>query len=177
MSNLLSRLFIFNFAGLCATAAAYMLGLVDMITAADPFHITYFIAAVFVAGMALTFWRAWRVASMPAAGTITSVRALAKAKQEARKAGIRNLAIGDVVESLAMLGLMGSALGLLYAFGGIDKGALASLDGIKAAAVQVLTGVSTLAGATLAGVSLALWTIWNNRMVETATALYLEDLS
>jgi hypothetical protein len=174
-NNLLSRLVVFNLAGLAIVAFGWMRGYASMVTAADPFHMSYVIGGVFLAGLALTFWRASRIARMPAVGTITSIYARIHAKKKARKEGIRNLAIGDVIESLAMLGLIGSALGLLYAFGGIDKAALTSLDGIKAAAGNVLTGVSTLAGATFTGMAMALWTIWNNRMLETATALYLED--
>lgn len=162
--TLTKRLFIVNFAGACLVAWAWWNGFIGMITAADPFHITSVIAAAFTAGTLYAFWRARQLA---AASTI----------KQARIAWIKNVALVDVIESLAMLGLIGTALGLLHAFGGVNKESLGSPEGIKDAATHVLTGVQLLAGATLAGISLALWMVWNNRMVETATALRIEELS
>lgn len=164
------RLAVLNFAGACFLAWAWWLGFTNMVTAADPFHITYAIGAVFLAGVAFTFRRMWVVSRLPRYSTEEN-------RREGRKATIRNRAVADVVESLAMLGLVGSALGLLYAFGGVSESALGTPDGIKDAAIHVLMGVKLLAGATLAGISLALWMVWNNRMLETATALYNEDIS
>lgn len=162
--TLIRKMFVYNFAGLCLAAWAWWVGYLGMIAAADPFHVTSVIAAVFVAGTGYAFWRAYQLAK-------------ACTLKEARIAWIKNMALVDVIESLAMLGLIGTALGLLYAFGKVDKESLGSPEGIKDAAIHVLTGVQLLAGATLAGISLALWSVWNNRMVETATALRIEDLS
>jgi hypothetical protein len=162
--TLTKRLFVLNFAGACLIIWAWWAGFIGMITAADPFHITSAIAAFFVSGTAYAFWRARQLAS-------------ASTLKEARIAWIKNVALVDVIESLAMLGLIGTALGLLHAFGGVNKDSLGSPEGIKDAAVHVLTGVKLLAGATLAGIGLALWSVWNNRMIETATALRIEELS
>lgn len=158
------RLFIFNFVVACFLVWAWWVGFVHLITAADPFHVTYIIAAMFFAGVLYTFKR------MRAVGFISS-------KKEGRIANILNMAVGDVVESLSMLGLVGSALGLLYAFSGIDQSSLASPQGMVGAMVNVLTGVKLLAGATLAASSSALFTIWNSRMLETAQLLKNEEFN
>ncbi len=168
--TLIFRLFIVNFAGSCVMVWAWWNGIFAMVAAADPFHITTIIAATFFAGVLYTFRRARAVSRLPILRT-------REAQREGRKALIRNAPIADIVESLALLGLIGSALGLLHAFGGVSKETLGTADGIKDAGAHVLGGVTLLAGATLAGSVTALWTIWNNRLLETATALHNEDLS
>lgn len=168
--SLTYKLFIINFIGSCVMVWAWWIGIFAMIAAADPYHITTAIVSAFSAGVLYTFHRARALARLPKEAT-------KEAQKAGRIAAILNAPIGDVVESLALLGIVGSALGLLHAFTGISKDALVSLDGFKDAAIHVLTGVKLLAGATLAGCGLALWTIWNNRLLETATALHNEDIS
>ena len=158
------KLFVLNFAGACFLVWAWSLGLIGMITAADPFHVSYVIAGAFFLGVLYSFRR------MRAVGFITSAK-------QGRIATIKNAAVADVVESLSMLGLVGSALGLLFAFSGIDQSALASPEGMTHAMINVLTGVKLLAGATLAGSATSLWTTWNNRFLETATALKQEEFT
>lgn len=166
----LARLYIVNFAAAVFLAWAWVSGYVDMVTAADPFHVTRYIAGAFLAGAVFTFWRVRCVGRLPKEKT-------ADARREGRKAEIRNRPVGDVVESLSMLGIIGTAIGMLYAFGEINQDTLGTVEGFKDAAVHALIGVKLLAGATLAAVSFALWTVWNNRILETATALHNEELS
>lgn len=168
--TLIFRLFIVNFAGSCVMVWAWWNGVFAMVGNADPFHITWVIATTFCAGVLYTFCRARAVSKLPRQKNMGAERA-------GRKAAILNTPIADVAESLALLGLIGSALGLLHAFGGVNKEMLSTTDGIKDAGAHVLGGVTLLAGATLAGTTTALWTIWNNRLLEMATALHNEDAS
>jgi hypothetical protein len=149
---------------------AWWQGIFGMVASADPYHITTAIIGAFLAGVLYTFRRARAVCRLPKAKT-------PDAQREGRKAAVLNSPIADVIESLVLLGLIGSALGIVHAFTGIDKDALATPDGVKDAGIHALTGVTLLAGATLAGSSTALWTIWNNRLLEMETALHNEDIS
>lgn len=164
------RLFIVQFIGSCVMVWAWLQGIFGMVAAADPYHITTIIITAFLAGVLYTFHRARAVQRLPKEATKEAQRA-------GRKAAILNTPIADVIESLVLLGLIGSALGIVHAFFGIDAEALATADGMKGAGIHALTGVTLLAGATLAGSSTALWTIWNNRLLEMTTALHNEDIS
>jgi len=168
--SLTLKLFVVNFIGSCVMVWAWWNGIFAMVAAADPYHITAAIIVAFLGGVLYTFRRARAVQRLP--------RLISKtAQREGRKAVILNSPIADVIESLVLLGLIGSALGLIHAFGGVDKETLATTEGVKDAGVHVLAGVTLLAGATLAGSSTALWTIWNNRLLEMETALHNEDIS
>lgn len=168
--SLTLKLFIVQFIGSCVMVWAWWNGIFAMVASADPYHITAAIIAAFLGGVFYTFRRARAVCRLPK--TVS-----ADAQREGRKAVIFNSPIADVVESLVLLGLIGSALGIVHAFTGISKETLATAEGVKEAGVHALTGVTLLAGATLAGSSTALWTIWNNRLLEMETALHNEDIS
>ena len=168
--SLILKLFIVNFIGSCVMVWAWWMGIFAMVAGADPYHITTAIIAAFLAGLLYTILRARAIQRLP--------KQISKAAQrEGRRAVILNSPIADVIESLVLLGLIGSALGIVHAFTGISKEALSTPDGVKDAGIHALTGVTLLAGATLAGSSTALWTIWNNRLLEMETALHNENIS
>ena len=168
--SLTFKLFIVNFIGSCVMVWAWWVGIFGMIAGADHYHITTAIIVAFLAGVLYTFRRARAVQRLP--------KVISKANQrEGRKAAILNTPIADVAESLVLLGLIGSALGIVSAFFGTDQGTLSTPEGMKDAGVHALSGVTLLAGATLAGSATALWTIWNNRLLEIETALHNEDIS
>jgi hypothetical protein len=168
--SLTLKLFIVNFIGSCVMVWAWWMGIFAMIAGADYYHITTAILVAFFAGVLYAFRRARAVERLP--------KVVSKAAQrEGRKAAILNTPIADVAESLVLLGLIGSALGIVSAFFGTNQETLSTPEGMKEAGVHALSGVTLLAGATLAGSTTALWTIWNNRVLEIATALHNEDIS
>jgi hypothetical protein len=175
--NLLSRLFVFNFAGAALVTWAWMRGYVDMLTAADATHMTAVISGLFGVGLASVGWRAWALSRAASGGIPSSIASAFRARRDARKLAIRNEHIGDIVESLVILGLVGNAVGFLIGFRGVDAGTFGSAEGLREGGAHLLAGVGTAFGSTIAGLSMALWTLWNNRMLATATALYAEDLN
>ncbi len=175
--SLLYRLIIFNACGFAFIVWAWMHGLVDLVLEADPTKITHVIAALFVAGLASLGWRALKVNAAIDGGTPLYTGQLRKRSREAKQMVIRNEHLGDIPEYLVLLGLIGNAVGFLMAFGGVDMSSLGSADGLMAAGTQILAGIGTAFGSTVAGCVLALWAMINYRMLVTATALYVEDMT
>lgn len=148
---LITRLFITNFAGLCFIAWAWWCGYVARVVEADGAHMAYIIAAVFVAGVASTFWQASRVGKISA---------------DASRIGSAHLY--DLFAALFILGIIGNAIGFLNAFGGVNIDDLGTPEGVRKAGAQLLSGAGTAFGSTLVGLSLALWTSVNLRILATA---------
>lgn len=175
--SLLYRLIIFNACGFAFVVWAWTMGLVDLVLDADPTKITHVIAALFVAGLASLGWRALKVNAAIDTPLAAQVATRHKTWRAAKKLPITNEHLGDIPEYLVLLGLIGNAVGFLMAFGGVDMGSLGTADGLMDAGTQILAGIGTAFGSTVAGCVLALWAMFNYRMLVTATALYIEDVT
>lgn len=130
------RLFIVNFAGACGVSAAWWMGYVQQVFAGDISHISYVIAALFIAGVIYAFRR-------PHAERLT-----------------------DISEWLVTLGLIGNVIGFVIALSGIDADAVSSAEGAQKVASQLLAGMGVAFYSTLVGAVLALWTSINKRVLE-----------
>jgi hypothetical protein len=161
MTPALFRLTIFNFAGACVVTWAWFSGHIARLTAADGSHMTLIIAAVFVYGVATTFWWARKVSYVAANGG--SVKRLWKPRFL-----ISTAHLYDIMSALFILGIIGNAIGFLSAFGGIDTSSLTTPEGMRAAGAQLLSGSGTAFGSTIVGLSLAVWTMGNLRILATA---------
>jgi len=160
----LPRLFVFNFAGACFVAWAWQLGYVSRLTAADGAHMTLVIAAVFAAGLISTALWAYRVNKC-----LMQSCWLGGERRREYQAIVRGTGhLHDILVALFILGIIGNAIGFLSAFGGIDKGSLTTAEGLRAAGVHLFEGSGTAFGSTIVGLSLALWTMGNLRILETA---------
>lgn len=158
-----SRLTIINTAWVCLVVLAWLNGYVQRIMEADGAHMTLIIAAVFVAGLASTYWWA-RKADKAARRNVYSGD-----RQGAILALPRNTAhLYDIFAALFILGIVGNAVGFLQAFGGVDPHSMSSAEGMQKAGAQLLSGVGTAFGSTITGLTLALWFSMNLRVLATA---------
>lgn len=157
-----TRLTIINTAWICLVVWAWLNGYVQRLMAADGAHMTVIIAAVFVAGLASTYWHARKAD-------------IAQAKDASHswgyyKAGAltRNTAhLYDIFAALFILGIVGNAIGFLAAFGGVDTASMTTAAGMQTAGAQLLSGVGTAFGSTITGLTLALWFSMNLRVLAT----------
>lgn len=158
------RLFIFNTAGACFVAWAWVMGYVTRLLAADGVHMTLVIGAVFAYGLVAAFWFGRKVDARLRQGCwYGGERTLAHAGLLRSTAHLHDLFAG-----LFILGIIGNALGFLSAFGGIDTASLTTPEGMRAAGAQLLAGSGTAFGSTIVGLTLALWTMVNLRILATA---------
>lgn len=174
---LLLRLAVFNTCGVFLLIWAWTLGYIQRVFEGDVSHISYIIVALFVVGLISTFWRATKTsAGLNALKVHAPLHSRNRARHAAKKMAVKNAHLGDVLEALVLLGLIGNVVGFLIAMSGADLASLNTPEGAQALAAQLLAGLGVAFYTTLAGTVLALWTMVNVRMLETATALYVEDL-
>lgn len=180
MKNLLLyRLYITNFCGFALVAWAAMLGYVHQVYANDISHISYVITALFVVGLGSTFLQAWRVnRAVDEVGEAPHLNLMLSGRRKATAARlpIGNAHLSDIAEWLVTLGLIGNVVGFVIALSGVDTSSLGTADGTQQVAAQLLAGMGVAFYSTLVGAVLALWTSINRRMLDTATARYVEDV-
>lgn len=163
--HLLLRLTLLNFAGIAGVWWAHANNYVAPVFDGDTTNISYGIAALFVVGMASVYWRAWKVGGaldMLKAGTARTY-----IERRVSKMFAKNEHIGDVVNWLPGLGLLGTIVGFYMA--------LESMAASDQAGVQ--TALRVAIGTTIIGSILGMWLDVARRMLETATANLAEDLS
>lgn len=164
-----TRLTIINTAWVCLVVWAWLNGYVQRIMEADGAHMTLIIAAVFVAGLASTYWWARKADYALKEQRKWGVPEWGDEYPLKHKAMTRNTAhLYDIFAALFILGIVGNAIGFLAAFGGVDPHSMSSAEGMQKAGAQLLSGVGTAFGSTITGLTLALWFSMNLRVLATA---------
>jgi len=153
------RLFVANVAGLCAAAWAFWLGYLDQFIGHG---VVLIIATVFAYGLAASFVAMSRI--QRAYDDIEVEVAIAKSEH-----------LDVVVKALFVLGVVGTAWGILTAFGSVSVEAMATPEGAREAGGKLLSGVGTAYGSSLVGLSLALWMMVNARIVATTAVIRMSD--
>lgn len=168
---MLSHLLLFRLATANTLAAALAFwaheqGLVLPIFVADVSYLSYAIVALFVAGLASTFWRAAKVgAALDALKYGPVIYASAWRQRKAAKMHDKNAHVADVANWLMVLGLLGTVIGFAVALEGHGANDTSA----------IVSGLRTAIGTTILGGFLSLLTQVNFRMLDTATAGYVED--
>lgn len=171
LNNLLFyRFIIFNASAVAAFVWAVMQGYVQTVVLGDTSRISFLIIAVFVLGMISVLKRAGRVSlslnALKRGDTIKDTREKFLAKAEH---------IDDMLNWLVTLGLLGTIIGFIVAFSGIDPDALATASGVQKMIGAMMPGIGIALYTTLVGATCGLWLDVNRRMLRTATILMFED--
>src|SRR5690606_5139514 len=144
---------------------AHANGLVVPIFISDVSYLSYAIVALFAAGLVSTFVRAGKVSaainSYKAHGYTGAWRRRKAAKMQSKSAHI-----SDRAGWLQSLGLLGTVIGFYVAMDGLQGDDTAT----------IMSGLRTAIGTTILGGFLSLWTAVNFRILDTATAGYVEDV-
>lgn len=160
---LIYRLVIFNSIACGLLFWSYDKGLLLPAFQTDKSYMTYAIVAMFVYGMFALFRRAWK--------TSQGLNAL-KNGQKINFNEIKNKAkfdhVVDIASYLVNLGLVGTVVGFLILFSGIDINNPDFSD--------ALPGLQTAFYTTLVGIGAWFWYSINLRMVQTAMTCLIEDL-
>lgn len=192
---MLLRFALLNVAGFALAGAAHGQGWLETIVLSDSSGITLVIAGVFLGGLALAGFRAYRISV-----ELNQVRAYnplipSRVRQylesiNARSDGSRStlaevlkLRLSDrlgtvrhIANTLVLLGLIGTVLGLIQALSGIRGDAAGNADAVGPMVSTLIQGMSISLYTTLVGSILNLWLMANFRlltsgMVSIATAI------
>lgn len=186
--RLLLRFGLVNLAGFALLGAAFGQGWIDIIVRSDSSGLTIAIAGVFLVGLGLAAYRARRISR-----ELNLVRAydplvpsrvrLYLEAIRARGEGSRSIAaealklkLGDrlgtvrhLANTLVLLGLIGTVIGLIEALGGIRSDAAGNADAIGPMVSTLIRGMSVSLYTTLVGSVLNLWLMANHRVLVSGT--------
>jgi hypothetical protein len=162
---LLFRMALVNFAAATLAVWAYQQGYIVPLFEQDTSRISYAIVALFTIGLASGHYRAWRVGE--AKDEFKQQFALSYLQRKAKKMASKNEHIADIANWLFTLGMLGTVIGFYIALVGYGANDTA----------QVTEGMRVAIGTTIIGGCLALWIDVLRRMLDTATAGFLEDVA
>lgn len=162
---LIYRLILVNLAGAAIVAWAWVMGFVEPMFATDITGISWMVVALFVFGVVAVFRRALRVSrwlnglKQGITPQVDTVKLLAKADH-----------IGDIIEACAILGFLGTLIGLAMVIVGIDP----NVD-YKQTIVALKSGAGIAVYTSIIGAIAGLWLTVNRRILHTATICMIED--
>ena len=185
---LLLRFGLLNIVALALLAAAWGNGLLARVFEADTTRLVLVIAAVFVAGLALTFWRVYETsrelnrarlfdASVPSIAS-AYVRQVESRDAQSRqilasslrlKLSQRITLVRHVGNSLVFLGLIGTVIGFIIALSGVDPETVGDVENVSSMAATLIQGMSTALMTTLVGAVLNIWLMANYQLLATGT--------
>lgn len=174
---LLMRLTVFNATGFAGVFWAYKQGYAKALIHGDNSGVSLAIGAVFLFGIACTFWRGYKVSQLindykHRTGLVSGGRHLrthadGERSRQADKLEYKQAFIGDLADTLVYMGLVGTAWGMWTIF----AGGKSELD-----QASLIAGMLILLPATITGLVGALWTSINYRMLESAVQAYRVDV-
>jgi hypothetical protein len=158
---LLFRLAILNTAAGSVAFWAHQKGLVVPIFAGDVSYLSFAIVALFTLTLISTFVRGAKIGAAK-----NALKDGYRMRAKAAKMADKNAHIADAAGWLQVLGLLGTVIGFLVAIEGIEADNTAS----------IISGLRTAIGTTILGGFLSLLTSVNYRVLDTATASFVEDV-
>ena len=186
---LISRFALVNLVAAALLAAAYLQGWVDTVLDADASRLTVVIFGVFLIGLAISAWRAWQTSyelneansGQPSersrAGQFLAAVYRRDAGSRANSAGALNLKlinriaiVRHLASCLVVLGLVGTVLGFIIAFSGVDPRVAADVSAIGPMVSTLISGMSVALYTTLVGAVLNIWLTLNYHLLATGTA-------
>ena len=177
LKNLLMyRLVLFNALSFYGLFVAYQMGWLHKIVEADASGIVYAISALFIVVLLSTFRQGWKVSKY-----INQIKAAhwiddGFAKRIAGQKRLHKLThIDRAAGWMTTLGLIGTVVGFILAFMGINMDLVGSASGVQQIATQLVTGMGTALVTTLVGACAGLWTEVNYKMIVTPARVILED--
>jgi biopolymer transport protein ExbB/TolQ len=185
---LLLRFCLLNIAALALLAAAWGNGLVARAFESDTTRLVFVIAAVFVAGLSLAFWRVFETSRElnrlrrfdPAEPSLAAAYVAQVKNKDAQSRQIlasslrlklsqRITLVRHIGSSLVFLGLIGTVIGFIIALSGVDPETVGDVDKISIMAATLIQGMSTALMTTLVGAVLNIWLMANYQLLATGT--------
>lgn len=152
------RFWLLNLFGFGLLLGAWWFGYIGVILAADETRLVVVIFAVFLAGLAVTFHR---MTAINVLRNDTSYQLLKLSlPQQIRPTQ-------DIANTLVLLGLIGTVVGIIVALSGVDPDAAADVASIPAMVSTMLKGMSTALYTTLVGSILSVWMMLNYRLLRS----------
>jgi hypothetical protein len=159
----MARFCIVNIACTALVIAAQMQGWASMIFEADLSYLTSVITVVLLYGLALCAWKLWRMDRVVSRAFDPGDVKKAKEQVAAYIEGIRWLS-----RRLVELGLVGTVIGFIIAFSGMDADVIGDVDSASAMIGVVITGMGVALYTTLVGMLASLWLHVNYRVLRAA---------
>lgn len=166
---LLLRFVLTNAFALTVLVAAWLVGHVDMVLAADSSRLSVVIASVFVFGWAF----AWRAAVLISRDLNRVRRGDPRIQPhwainlETRLQG-RIAVVRQTASTLVLLGLIGTVIGFIIALSGVNPEGSGDPSAIAPMIATMIRGMSVALYTTLVGSVLALWLVVLHRILATA---------
>ena len=186
--QLLLRLGLLNIVALALLMVAWGNGLVELAFRSDSTHLVLVIAAVFIAGLGLVFWRvydtSWEINRArrfnPAEPSFAADYVADVADKDAQSRQIlasslrlklsqRITVVRHVANSLVFLGLIGTVIGFIIALSGVDPETVGDVDNVSAMVALLIQGMSTALMTTLVGAVLNIWLMANYQLLASGT--------
>ncbi|HYH18417.1 MAG TPA: MotA/TolQ/ExbB proton channel family protein [Azospirillum sp.] len=167
-----SKFLVFNGTAVAGVVAAWIAGWIQQVHKADETGMAYVVAGTFLAGLGLSGWRLWKIADemdrlKEGRGRVrrfASERAL-ELKLFARISHVRHIA-----NSVMLMGLMGTVLGLIHGLLGIKGASIGDATAAAEVISGLISGMGTALYLSLVALVLSLWLNSNFQMLRTATA-------
>lgn len=162
LKNLLVyRMGIFNtlMAGLMVYLASK--GYISMVFAADPTGISLAICLLFLMTFGSTAVQAYKITKDK-----NAVKLGLPTSQDKRKAKIEK--VEKMADNMSLLGIIGTVVGFIVAFAGIDPSILVSASGVGTTVAQMMHGMGIALYTTLTGAVLGGWTSQNYQFLKEA---------
>lgn len=170
---LLYRIIIVNAVGAVLLAYAWQKGWVTTLFDGDSTGLCYAMTGLFLIFLVSLSIRATKVSGLlnrsKKAGF--TPRYVNKAKFMAKQTHL-----GAIPNWIALLGLIGTVVGIAMALLAVDPEAMASTDGMRTAIGGLIEGIQIALYTTIVGSVLGLWASINWQILRTATVSALEDV-
>ena len=176
-SLLLQRLLIFNVMGFYGVYLAHQMGWLVQVWGADISKLSSAIVVLFLLILGSTFVQGWKVAN-----SVNIVRTRGAAYWDnaflvvCKKRLLKIAHIDRAAGWMATLGLIGTVVGFIIAFMGIDMNLVGDASGVQQLAAQLVSGMGTALVTTLIGAIAGLWTEINYKMIQTMAASVVEEI-
>ena len=189
------HLALINLTGFALLAAAYHLGWIEKVIAADGSGICVAIFIAFLGGLAACGYKVWAISdelNCIARGELhrRSWAAAYIAEVAGRSAGSRAISasalrmkitnriviIRYIANSLVLLGLIGTVLGFIIALSAVDPSSAGDVHAIEPMVTQLIRGMSVALYTTLVGAVLNLWLTVNHRLLASGSVRLATEL-
>ncbi len=186
--QLLLRLGLLNIVALALLIAAWGNGLVGLAFQSDSTRLVLVIAAVFIVGLGLVFWRVYDTSwelnrarrfnpDEPSFAADYVAQVAGKDAQSRQilasslrlKLSQRITVVRHVANSLVFLGLIGTVIGFIIALSGVDPETVGDVENVSAMVALLIQGMSTALMTTLVGAVLNIWLMANYQLLASGT--------
>ncbi len=182
---LIARYAAVNLIGLMLVGIAWRQGLVEQVWVADTSTLSVVIAVLFVWGMIVGGWRAWKLSE-----ELDRVRAgqpaeKAKAYNDAIRRGVDPRVAAEALRTkllqrvafakqlsgtLVTLGLVGTVIGFIIALSGVDPSLVGDASSIGPMVGKLIEGMGVALYTTLVGACFGIWAAINHQLLATGAS-------